>query len=86
MGCGGSLHNMVVVLVTALLIASGSFIELLAQKEVVSISRIRSGEGDIAKISSSDGSCHNESCDRNFTTYLVEERVCENDTTLQRSE
>ena len=71
---------MVVVLLTALLIASGE------QKEVVSISRIRSGEGDIAKISSSDGSCHNESCDRNFTTYLVEERECENDTTLQRSE
>ena len=79
----GRLSWSVVALLTALLIASG---ELLAQKEVVSISRIRSGEGDIAKISSSDGSCHNESCAGNFTTYLVEERVCENDTTLQRSE
>ena len=80
MGCGGSL---VVVLVGALLTASGPFDQLSALEEVVTISR--SGDGDLFEISSSEGSCFNESCAGDFT-YLVEEKMCENDTTLQRSE
>ena len=82
MGCYGSLHNMV--LVGALLIVSGQFDQLSALEEVVSISR--SGDKDTYRVSSSNGSCSNESCAGNFTTYLVEERECENDTTLQKSE
>ena len=82
MGCGGSLHNMV--LVGALLIVSGQFDQLSALEEVVSISR--SGDKDTYRVSSSNGSCSNESCAGNLTTYLVEERECENDTTLQKSE
>ena len=75
---------MVAYLVTALLIESGRFVELSAQGEVVTISR--SGEGDIVRVSSSEGSCFNESCAGDFSTYLMEEEECENDTTLQRSE
>ena len=75
---------MVAFLVTALLIASGRFVELSAQGEVVTISR--SGNGDIFRVSSSEGSCFNESCAGDFSTYLVEERECVSDTTLQRSE
>ena len=70
-------------LVTALLMIAHC-VGLLAQEEVVTISR--SGNGDIIRVSSSEGSCYNETCARNFTTYLVEERECENDTTLQRGE
>ena len=81
MGCGGSL---VVVLVGALLIASGPFDQLSALEEVITISR--SGDGDLFEVSSSEGSCFNESCAGDFSTYLVEERECENDSTLQRSE
>ena len=73
--------SLVVVLVGALLIASG---HLSALEEVITISR--SGDGDIFEVSSSEGSCFNESCAGDFSTYLVEEEECENDSTLQRSE
>ena len=80
----GRLSWSMVALVTALLIPSGSYVEVSALEEVVSISR--SGDKDTYRVSSSNGSCSNESCAGNFTTYLVEERECENDTTLQKSE
>ena len=80
----GRLSWSVVALVTALLMPSGSFVEVSALKEVVTISR--SGEGDTYRVRSSDGSCSDESCAGDFSTYLVEERECENDSTLQRSE
>ena len=77
------LCNMIA-LVVAVLIASGKLVEVSAQEEVITISR--SGDGDLFEVSSSEGSCFNESCAGDFSTYLVEERECENDTTLQRSE
>ncbi len=52
-----------------------------AQGDVVTVTR--SGEGDMVEFCSSEGSCVNESCaSGDFTTYLVADKECVNDTSL----
>ena len=72
-------------LLTALVILSGMFAELSAQ-ERTAVTVTRSGYGDVIRIIFSGGSCNDTSCALNSSTYLVEERECKNDSTLQRSE
>ena len=73
-------------LVTALVILSGTFAELSAQEERTAVTVTRSGYGDIVRVIFSGGSCNDTSCALNSSTYLVEERECKNDITLQKSE
>ena len=57
--------------------------EASAQGDVITV--IRSGD-DTVKICSSDGFYFNESCaSGDFTTYMVEDKECVNDTTLTQN-
>ncbi len=63
-----------------LLIVSGGDVTS-AQGDVVTVTR--SEEGDMFGICLSEGSYVNESCaSGDFTTYLVEDKECVNDTSL----
>lgn len=77
--------NVMMALVIALLIlVSDQFVATSAQEEEM-VNVTRSGDGDTVLVASPEGSCRDERCARRFATYLVEDRMCENDTTLQRS-
>ena len=54
---------------------------VLAQGEE-QVSVTRGGDGDYVSLSSPEGSCRISPCAQNFSSYLVEDRTCVNDTTL----
>ena len=56
---------------------------VLGQEVPVSVTR--GGDGDIVSLSSSEGFCGVTNCSED-SSYLVEDRECVEDTTLQRSE
>ena len=56
---------------------------VLAQgEEQVSVTR---GREDIVSVCSSESPCTALACPQNFSSYLVKDRACVEDTTLQRS-
>ena len=73
---------MLLVRVVVVLVVLG--VVLAQGEEQVSVTR---GDGDYVSLSSpEEGSCNISPCAQNFSSYLVEDRACVNDTTLQRSE
>ena len=73
---------MLLVRVVVVLVVLG--VVLAQGEEQVSVTR--GGDGDYVSLNSSQGSCRISSCAQNFSSYLVEDRACVNDTTLQKSE
>ena len=68
-----------------LVVIVGSFWVSCGLGQEVPVSVTRGGDGDMVSLSSSEGSCRILNCSED-SSYLVEDRECVEDTTLQRSE